>query len=57
MMGALALQLASAISADAIGALFLGTGITKMLDQPGFARSSRPIVSCLSMRLFPQHGF
>jgi len=37
MMGALALHLASAISADAIGALFIGTGITKMLDQPGFA--------------------
>ncbi|GBR17216.1 MauE/DoxX family redox-associated membrane protein [Asaia spathodeae] len=37
MMGALALQMASALGTDAVGALFLGTGIAKMLDQPGFA--------------------
>ncbi len=38
MMGALALQMASVTGADAIGALLLGTGITKLLDQPAFAR-------------------
>ncbi|GAB6853343.1 hypothetical protein JCM15831A_03670 [Asaia astilbis] len=36
-MGALALQMASVTGADAIGALLLGTGITKLLDQPAFA--------------------
>lgn len=37
MMSALALQIASAVGADAVGALLLSTGVAKMLDQPGFA--------------------